>query len=299
MKKQFQQATRSSCKIKLAIQGPSGTGKTYSSLLLAYGLTGDWKKIAVLDTENSSAHLYSELGAYSVLTLSPPYSPENYMQAIDLAVEEGFECVIIDSLSAEWNGQGGVLDIHSSIPGNSFSAWSKVTPRHNAFLQKLLQSDIHVIGTMRSKTDYVMSEKNGKQVPEKVGLKAVQRDDAEYEFTIVFELNQRHQASVSKDRTGLFKNTPELILTSEVGKTIANWCGITNKVEVKEIQSVGKNDDDNDFNAKINKCESVAELLELFNTNPEHQLEYRNRFIERRDFINANPKTFSTNGVHH
>lgn len=222
--KQFTLATRNSCKIKLALKGESGSGKTYSALLLAYGLTNDWRKIAVIDSENGSANLYSDLGAYSVLKLTAPYTPEAYSEAIELAVKNGFECLIIDSLSAEWSGQGGVLDIHSNIPGNSFTAWNKVTPRHNAFIQQMLQSDIHIIGTMRSKTEYVLSEKNGKQVPEKIGTKSIQRGDTNYEFTIVFELNQKHKANINKDRTGLFNGKSELLLSVEVGKAIASWC---------------------------------------------------------------------------
>ena len=219
--KQFNKAERSICKMKMGISGPSGSGKTYSSLLVAYGLTKDWSKIAVLDTENGSANLYSHLGSYSVLNLTAPYTPEEYIDAIETAVKQGFECLIIDSLSTEWNGQGGILEIHSAIPGNSFINWGKVNFRHTAFIQAILQSNIHIIATMRSKTEYVLSEKNGKQVPEKVGMKAITKEDTEYEFTVVFELNQKHQANVGKDRTGLFKNKPELMLTEEVGKTIA------------------------------------------------------------------------------
>jgi hypothetical protein len=292
-------AARNRCKIKMAIQGASGSGKTYSALLLAYGLTNSWSKIVVIDTENGSANLYSDLGDYSVLNLSAPYTPEVYSEAIDLAAKSGFECIVIDSLSHEWQGQGGILDIHSNIPGNSFTAWAKVTPRHNAFVQKILQTDIHIISTMRSKTEYVLSEKNGKQVPEKLGLKSVQREDTEYEFTVVFELNQKHQASVSKDRTGLFKNKPELHLTSEVGKTIAEWCNALPeqirpeiKVQEKEVQQA-------DFVTRINECQSMEDLINLFNNNPNQQQQHRENFISRRNQINVQPNTFSKNGVHH
>jgi hypothetical protein len=266
--KQFSKAARNKCKIKMAVQGPSGSGKTYSALLVAFGITGDWSKIAVIDTENGSAHLYSDLGEYSVLNLVAPYTPEQYSEAIDLAVNSGFECLVVDSLSAEWSGQGGILDIHSNIPGNSFTAWAKVTPRHNAFVQKILQSDIHIIGTMRSKTDYVMADKNGKQVPEKVGLKAVQREDAEYEFTIVFELNQKHLATISKDRSGLFKNRPELTLDTEVGKEIAAWCNSGESQKNAEVIQLVPHDSKDDFAEKIEACKTVDELKDLYHSNP-------------------------------
>ncbi len=270
----------------MAIQGPSGSGKTYSSLLIAHGLTNDWNKIAVIDSENGSANLYAHLGSYSVLSITPPYSPEEYIEAINLAVKNGFECLIIDSLSAEWNGQGGILDIHGNIPGNSFTAWNKVTPRHNAFVQAILQSNIHIIGTMRSKTDYVMQDKNGKQVPEKVGLKPVQREDSEYEFTLVLELSQKHQATVGKDRTGLFKNRPELILNAESGKEIAQWC---NSAKTDE----GKPDT---FQEKINACLTVKILNDLFIANPDKYEQYKKNYFDRKRMIEDNIKSLYENG---
>ncbi len=296
--KQFSKAARNKCKIKMAVQGPSGSGKTYSALLVAFGITGDWSKIAVIDTENGSAHLYSDLGEYSVLNLVAPYTPEQYSEAIDLAVNSGFQCLVVDSLSAEWSGQGGILDIHSNIPGNSFAAWAKVTPRHNAFVQKILQSDIHIIGTMRSKTDYVMADKNGKQVPEKVGLKAVQREDAEYEFTIVFELNQKHLATISKDRSGLFKNRPELTLDTEVGKEIAAWCNSGEPQKNAEVIKLVPHDSKDDFAEKIEACKTVDELKDLYHSNPMSQRKYREDFISRQEKINVSLNTFSSNGVH-
>ncbi len=296
--KQFIKAERSNCKIKMAIQGPSGSGKTYSSLLMAFGLTKDWNKIAVLDTENGSANLYSHLGNYSVLNLSAPYTPEEYIDAIETAVKQGFECLIIDSLSTEWNGQGGILDIHGNIPGNSFTAWSKVTPRHNAFVQAILQSNIHIIGTMRSKTDYVLSEKNGKQVPEKVGMKPVQREDSEYEFTVVFELNQKHQANVGKDRTGLFSKRPELYLTAEVGDEINQWCKVSKEQPTETITAVEEVHEQQDvFIEQINNCKTVEELGMLFNANPNNQRKYRSYFSQRKNEIDLLLNNFLSNGI--
>jgi len=303
--KQFQRAARNRCKIKMAVQGPSGSGKTYSSLLIAYGITNDWSKIAVLDSENGSAHLYAHLGPYSVLSMTPPFTPEEYIEAINLAVKNEFECLVIDSLSAEWNGQGGILDIHSNIPGNSFTAWSKCTPRHNAFVQAILQANIHIIGTMRSKTDYIMQDKNGKQVPEKVGLKPVQREDSEYEFTLVFELTQRHMAMVSKDRTGVFKSKPELILTEEVGKTIADWCnGLVTTTEeplvikepVKEPVKVVEVEDT--FPAQVKDCLTIKDLNELFVSNPHKQKQYKDLYYARKNELETIFKEHGIYGKH-
>jgi hypothetical protein len=216
-------AQRKRAKIRLSIQGPSGSGKTFSSLLIAKGLVGEWSKICVIDTESHSADLYSHLGNYNVLTLGKPFTPEAYNQAIDLCEKSGIQAIIIDSLSHEWEGEGGILDIHSSMVGNSFTNWSKVTPRHNALVQRILQSDCHVIATFRTKQDYVLSDKNGKMVPEKVGLKSVTKDGMDYEFTTVFDLDIQHNANCTKDRTGLFANVPHK-LNVETGAKILNWC---------------------------------------------------------------------------
>ena len=223
---QLRQSSRTQAKIKLALQGCAGAGKTMSALLIAYGMTSNWSKIAVIDTENSSADLYAHLGNYNVLSLSEAYTPEKYIEAISVCEKAGMEVIIIDSISHCWDY---LLDYHANLQGNSFANWSKVTPRQNAFVQKILSSPSHVISTMRSKQDYVLNEKNGKMVPEKVGLKAVQRDNVDYEFTLVLDLNIKHQAVASKDRTGLFMGKPEFIITTNTGKEILQWCNTASK----------------------------------------------------------------------
>ena len=216
-------AQRKRAKIKLGLQGPSGSGKTYSALLMAYGLVGDWNKIAVIDSEQS-ADLYAHLGSYNVLHLFQPFNPERYISAIEVCEDHGIEVIIIDSISHEWEGTGGILDLHGSMTGNSFTNWAKVSPRHNAFVNKILMSDVHIISTIRSKQDYVLSEKNGKYVPEKVGLKGVTREGLDYEFTMVLELDLKHYASATKDRTGLFMDKPPFMITAGTGKVIREWC---------------------------------------------------------------------------
>lgn len=218
---QLRHSQRRAAKMRLALQGASGSGKTYSSLLLACGMASDWTKIAVIDTENGSADLYAHLGAYNVLSLSEPYNPEKYIDAIGICESAGMEVIIIDSISHCWDY---LLDFHANLQGNSFANWAKVTPRQNAFIQRILNSSCHVICTMRSKQEYVLNERNGKMIPEKVGLKAVQRDNVDYEFTIVFDVNMKHYATASKDRTELFAGKPEFPITSQVGTQILDWC---------------------------------------------------------------------------
>lgn len=254
---QLQKASRKKAKMRLTISGPSGSGKTYSALLVAYGLTGNLSKVCVIDTENSSAELYAHLGDYNTIQLSAPFVPEKFIDAIKLCEKAEIETIIIDSASHEWDGLGGVLDIHASIPGNSFTAWSKVTPRHNAFIQTMLQSSCHIITTIRSKTEYVLSDKNGKQVPEKVGMKGIQKEGFEYDATLAFELNINHTAHVSKDRTGLFIGKHDFVLTPEVGRKIKQWCEEGASFTVEDVLN------------RINGCRSIQELLAVYSNHPE------------------------------
>ncbi len=226
----LRQSSKRQAKIKMALQGCAGSGKTYSALLLAYGLTKDWSRIAVIDSENGSADLYANLGGYNVLPITD-YSPETYIEAINVCENAGMEVIIIDSISHCWDF---LLEYHAGLMGNSFVNWAKVTPRQNAFIQRILQSKCHVICTMRTKQDYVLNEKNGKMVPEKVGLKAVMRDGVDYEFTIVLDIDLKHHAVASKDRTGLFMGRPEFTITPETGDSILKWCNSESRPNVVE-----------------------------------------------------------------
>lgn len=219
----------------MALQGVAGVGKTYSSLLLAYGITKDWSKIAVIDTENGSSDLYASLGCFNVIMLNDPYNPEKYIEAISICECAGVEVIIIDSISHCWEF---LLDYHASLQGNSFTNWAKITPRQKGFITKILSSKCHVICTMRSKQDYVLSEKNGKFVPQKVGMKAIQRDNVDYEFTLVLELDSNHKARVTKDRTGIFKLNPDFIITSQVGEMILNWCYAKSATQTSTTQPI-------------------------------------------------------------
>ena len=224
---QLRPSMRRAAKMRLALAGASGSGKTYSSLLIAYGMTSDWSRVAVIDSENGSADLYAHLGNYQVLTL-PDYSPETYIEAIGICEQAGAEVIVIDSISHCWDY---LLDFHANLQGNSFANWAKVTPRQNAFIQRILNSSCHIICTMRSKQDYVLSDKNGKMVPEKVGLKAVQRDNVDYEFTAVLDIAMNHKATTSKDRTGLFTGHPEFTITPAVGQAILKWCNMAQSTQ--------------------------------------------------------------------
>lgn len=288
-------ASRKKAKMRLTLSGPSGAGKTYGALLVAYGLTGNLSKVCVIDTENSSAELYAHLGDYNTIQLAAPFNPEKFIAAIQICEEARIETIIIDSASHEWDGLGGILDIHASIPGNSFTAWSKVTPRHNAFIQTMLQSSCHIITTVRSKTEYVLSDKNGKQVPEKVGMKGIQKDGYEYDATLAFELNINHTAQVSKDRTGLFTGKHDFVLTPEVGRKIKQWC------EEGEMLSV------DDVSVRINDCKTIQELLDVYHKHPEYNAALQSDFEQKKRNILISQEiqkelahqNYSTNGTGH
>lgn len=244
MNMKLHKAQRHQVKLRLGLSGASGFGKTYSALLLAYGITNDWSKIAIIDTENGSASLYSHLGDYNVLTLDEPYTPERYIQAIETCELSEIDVVIIDSITHEWNGKGGCLEIHESL-GGKFQDWAKVSPRHQAFIDKILNSRCHIITTVRRKIDYSMdTDMSGKSKVIKHGTKEVTREGYEYELTANFELiNDKHLVKASKDRTGLFMDFPEFIISSETGKKLIEWCnsGISLedvKLEIKEADSL-------------------------------------------------------------
>lgn len=273
-------SNRQKTKIKMALQGPAGSGKTYSSILIASGLISkDLSKVAVIDSENGSSNLYAEMGDYNVLVLDN-YSPENYIKAIEVCEREGMEVIIIDSITHAWEF---LLEYHSSLSGNSFTNWSKITPRQKAFMQKILNCKCHVICTMRTKQDYVINQKEGKFIPEKVGLKAVQRDGVEYEFTIILDLNIKHFANSSKDRTGLFMDKSEFKITKGIGTQIKKWCNDGSDLEkVREL---------------IKNCISNNHLNEIYRENIEFKENLNADFIERQKQLNNNINNFSQNGT--
>lgn len=224
----FTKATKQATSIKLAISGPSGSGKTYSALLLAKGLGG---KTAVLDTEGGSASLYADFFDFDTWDELDPkgFPPEYFIRVIKAAEEAGYSNLIIDSLSHEWNGRGGCLELADAIArakykGNTFAAWVDVTPRHTKLIETILNTRLNILATMRAKSDYVITkdEKSGKSTPQKVGLAAIQRDGMDYEFTVMFELDRdSHIAIAGKDRTHLFSDP--VLITEATGQRIAQW----------------------------------------------------------------------------
>lgn len=219
----IRKVSRQKAKLRIGIAAPSGFGKTYSALLLARGLTDSWDKVCLIDTENGSADFYQDLGDYNVNPLVAPYSPEAYAEAIRECEDAGMEVIIVDSITHEWDGKGGCLQIVEDL-GGRYQDWAKVTPRHQKFIDAILQSKCHVITTVRKKQDYEMTNKDGKLTVQKAGLKEITREGFEYELTLSFNIeNKNHLATASKDRTGLFDGKPEFTITEETGKQLKKW----------------------------------------------------------------------------
>ena len=217
----FVKAKKEKIWTKVLLGGSSGSGKTYSALRLATGLAKKCGSgIAAIDTEAGRIRYYANEFDFSDMQLTEPFTPEKYIEAINEAVNSGFKVLIIDSISHEWNY---CVDIHDKMPGNSWTNWSKITPRHDAFMEKILQAPIHIIATVRGKDEYVLEEKNGKQTPKKVGLGFKQRDGVEYNYTATFNIAQdTHIAEATKDNTHIFEGRYE-VLTEKDGEALYDW----------------------------------------------------------------------------
>jgi len=198
----FKKATKAKSKLRLALIGPTGTGKTYSALGIAQGLG---TKIAVIDTERGSASKYAGIFNFDVLELES-CSVEQYMQAVAEAVKAGYDVLVIDSLSHAWAGKDGILEYidkksAANPGGNGFANWRSATPLHNKFVDSILAAPLHVIATMRSKTEWVIEKDDrGKSTPRKVGLAPVQSDGVEYEFDVIGDMTPEHRLVISKSR---------------------------------------------------------------------------------------------------
>lgn len=214
---EFVPAEKSQLKARVLISGAAGSGKTIAALELASALGS---RVAVIDTENGSAALYSDKYKFEMLNLQPPYPPEDFVQAIKVAENSGFDVIVVDGITPEWSGTGGCLDLHTKL-GGRFQDWAKITPRHRSFIQKILECSTHIICTCRSKQGYAMDEQSKKVT--KLGMAPEQRDGLDYEMTLVLNIiNQTHLAEATKDRTGLFDGK-QFLISKNTGLEILEW----------------------------------------------------------------------------
>lgn len=274
---QFTKATKAQAKARLAIAGPAGSGKTYSALNIAKHLTANGR-IAVIDTEHGSASKYAGDFQFDVLELTD-FHPQQYVEAIQAAQKAGYDTLIIDSASHEWNGRNGCLELvevfakRQKTP-NSFAAWGDVTPLHNAFIEAIHAADVHIIVTYRSKMEYVQTIDGGKTTIKKVGMAPITRDGAEYEMDVAGDLDLDHTWVISKSRCRELADKVIAKPGKEVADILRQWLSegtpapssasaFPPEPVAAEKRNNGPADSDpvvNDYTTKINDCHTLGEL---------------------------------------
>lgn len=229
----------------------------YGLIKAAHPGMGDeeiWEKILVIDTENKSASLYAgkrvgsmKIGEFMTIEISAPFTAQKYMEAIQASENAGIEYLIIDSMSHVWNAEGGMLEMQANIAkrsGNSYTAWRDVTPIFNQLMNKVLQCDMHVVMTFRSKKEYAIEEENGRKKVTAKGMGITFREGNDYETTIFFELDQNHVANATKDRTGIFDQR-YFVITPETGKEIYDWLSTAEAPLPQVTKAVPAQDEEN------------------------------------------------------
>ncbi|PHG03517.1 hypothetical protein COI63_23205 [Bacillus toyonensis] len=248
---QVTEAQREKMKAVIGFIGCSGSGKTAGALLTAFGMMQEaypdlsdeevWKKIGVIDTEHNRSKLHvglvygeTKIGSFLHINFTPPYTTERYNVAVQVMQQAGAEVLIIDSLSHNWQGEGGIVETHGGMSGNSFQNWGKLASETTKLIKTLTENDVHILATLRTKTEYVVeSDSNGKMAPRKVGMKPVQKDELEYEFMLNFVIDIEHVADTSKDNTQMFEGCPQKI-TAEVGRKLYQWLELGIDVKAEE-----------------------------------------------------------------
>jgi hypothetical protein len=235
--------------LRLGISGPSGSGKTFTALQLARELVPDGR-IALIDTERGSSVKYADIFEFDVARMSPPYHPDKFMAAIHAAHEQGYDVVIIDSLSHAWSGEGGVLEIvdkaQTRYNQNRWAAWSEGTPLHNELLDAITGTEMHIICTMRSRTRWILLEDDkGRSKPIKVGMEPVQRDGIDYEFDVMLQMDANNTAVVDKTRCTELNETVWEKPGARLAEALADWLslGKPDEEDAKPVASAGENGD--------------------------------------------------------
>jgi hypothetical protein len=226
----FQKATREQAKLRLALEGPAGYGKTETALRVATVLAeAEGKRVAFVDTEHGSASLYSDRFDFDVVNLSPPFHPDRFVEAIAAAEGAGYGVVVLDSLSHAWAGDGGLLTIVDTVArtkykGDTHRAWKDAGEIQQRLTDSILRSGLHVIAAMRTKKDYVREEVGGKTKIRAAGTKTIQRDEFDYEFTIVGRFDVPVVLSIVKSRCAALP--PETVIDKpgdDFAETLRSW----------------------------------------------------------------------------
>lgn len=225
---QIKKAVKYNSKLRMALAGPSGSGKTYTALTLATALASD-SGVIVIDTERGSASKYADEFSFDVIDLES-FHPNTYIEAIKAAESGGYSVLVIDSLSHAWNGPGGLLEIVEQITKrnqnsrSSFNAWGEATPLQNRLIDTITRSSLHIICTMRTKTEYVIEQnERGKAAPRKVGTAPVQRQDVEYEFDVYADMDIDNTMIVHKSRCSALAGAIISKPGVQVAETLHAW----------------------------------------------------------------------------
>jgi len=228
----FQKAVRTKAKLRLALCGPSGSGKSYTALRLAMALAGPNGRVAVLDTERGSASLYAgqfdpdDRVAFEFDVSEPAdYTPATFVRSIREAADGGYEVLVLDSITHAWEGVKAEADKGAARKaGNTWAGWADARPQEKAMLDAMLQYPGHVIATMRVKTVWEVGESaRGKKTYQKIGLAPEQKAGIEYEFTVTMDLDTDHQGVVTKSRCSAVADAVIQKPGAPFAKTLLEW----------------------------------------------------------------------------
>jgi hypothetical protein len=270
----FKKAIKEQVKLRLAIDGLAGTGKTFSSLSIASALAklirarGDGEgRIAVIDSERGSASLYADKFDFDVDELES-FSPLAYVERIKEAERLGYDIIIGDSISHAWSGKDGALEQKDEIAarsssGNTWTAWRSVTPRHNALVDAMLQCKAHFIATMRQKMEFAQQSNGNKTEIVKLGLAAIQREGMEYEFTLVGDMDHTHTLKISKSRIDTVALGEQVEKPGEAfARRLYEWL-MSGSMPVARIAPTPASGPDDRFAAFLAAMETAADLPSL------------------------------------
>lgn len=281
----FVKAVREKVYAKVLITGPSGCGKSMGAEEIA---TGMYRKcggagIAYIGTEGDRDKLYAQGKSkhgdytfeYDLLQLSDPFTTDKYIAAINEAIDAGYKVCIIDGLSAEWKW---LNDTHDKMPGNSFTNWGKLKPKHRQLIDKILAAPMHIICCARGKDEWLLEDRNGKSIPKKVGMGSQTDKDISYEMMLSLQVEQdTHLAHADKDNTGLWPETRYAVITAKDGEALYEWCEKGEqpapKIDIqKNVEPITPEDDLKSIKAQIvDRCKALggtgnADMMALLKT---------------------------------
>lgn len=276
----FKKATKKNAKLRLALFGVSGAGKTMSALRIAKGIAGEGGRIAVIDTERRSACKYADRFNFDVCELDKP-TINNLKLTIEKAKD--YDVLIVDSLTHSWLELIAEVEqlAKAKFGGNIWSAWSEGTPKQLSLINSLLDFPGHIIATMRVETNWTtITNDKGKAVPVRMGEAPKQGKGIEYEFDMLMQMSQDHNAIVIKDRTGKFQDEIVELPDEKFGKSLADWLNEVPPEKEPTLEEIAE---------KIVECQTIQELTDLFKTISPMTNDIKNLFTSRKEFLqNAN-----------